>query len=112
VLYFGLHVLISFPLGVGRTTQPLIIATARDLQEPTQATDAELHVLLVYPGVLYGSCCAQYAAAFLRNSFYRGDLLEGVPQLLRASAQPLEDALPILCFIVRGPWVLVRHAVP
>jgi hypothetical protein len=74
VLYFGLHVLISFPPGAGRTTKPLIVATARDLQEPTHATDAELRVLLVYPGVLYGSCCAKYAAAFFkmsRSSFKR-----------------------------------------
>ena len=69
-------------------------------------------MLRLHPGVLHGSCCAKYAAAFLRNSFHRGDFLEGVPQLLRPSAQPLEDALPILCFIVRGPWVLVGHAVP
>jgi hypothetical protein len=24
-------------------------------------------VLLVYPGVLYGSCCAKYAAAFFKG---------------------------------------------
>jgi hypothetical protein len=69
-------------------------------------------MLLGEPGILYGSGGAKYAAAFLRNSFHRGDFLEGVPQLLRPSAQPLADVLPILCCIVRGPWVLVGHAVP
>ena len=68
VLHFGLHLLVGISLGAGWATQPLVIATARDLQEPTQATHAELGVLLVYPGVLYGSCCAKYAAAFFRIS--------------------------------------------
>src|SRR5262249_1625567 len=47
---------------------------ARDLEELTHATHAELGVLLVDPGVLYGSCDAKYAAAFLkmsRSSFKR-----------------------------------------
>src|SRR4029434_3181212 len=68
VFYFGLHLLISVSLSAGRPAEPLVIATARDLQEPTQATDAELRVLLVYPDVLYGSCCAKYAAAFFKIS--------------------------------------------
>ena len=65
----------------------------------------------MHPGVLHGSGCAKSAAAFLRNSFHWGDLLAGVSQLWRASAHPLEDALPILRFIVRGPGVLGGHAI-
>jgi len=64
----GLHGLLSFPLGAGRPTKPLIRAPARDLQEPTHAPDAARRVLLVYPGGLYGSWCAQYAAAFFQLS--------------------------------------------
>jgi hypothetical protein len=111
-LALGLHGRHSFRLGPGRTAPPLVLTPPRDLQELPQATALALGGLLVNPRVLYGRCGAKSAAAFLRNSFHRGDLLESVPQLLRASVQPLEDALPILCFIVRGPWVLVRHAVP
>src|SRR5262249_53897007 len=52
----------------------LVVATARDLQELTHATHLELGELLVHPGVLHGSCCAKYAAAFFkisRSSFKR-----------------------------------------
>src|SRR5919108_1011873 len=72
--YFVLHLLISVRLGTGWTAEPLVVATARDRQELTHATDLKLGVLLVNPRVLYGSCCAKYAAAFFkmsRSSFRR-----------------------------------------
>src|SRR5215510_794001 len=74
VLYFGLHGLISFRPGARRTAVPLVITTPRDLQETTHVTDAELRLLLLYPSVLHGSCCAKDAAAFFtisRSSFKR-----------------------------------------
>ena len=73
-LHFVLQLLISFSLSAGWAVEPLIVATARDLQELTHATHLELRVLLVYPRVLHGSCCAKYAAAFFkisRSSFKR-----------------------------------------
>src|SRR5215471_1025917 len=72
--YCVLHLLIDVPLGIGWAAEPLVVATARDLQELTHATHRELGVLLVHPGVLHGSCCAKYAAAFFkisRSSFKR-----------------------------------------
>src|SRR5262245_38885237 len=73
-LDFVLHLLLDVRLGTGWAAEPLVVATARDLQELTHATDPELGVLLLNPGVLYGSCCAKYAAAFFkmsRSSFRR-----------------------------------------
>ena len=74
MLDFVLQVLLGFRPGARRTAEPRVVATARDFQEPAQATDADLGVLLVHPGVLHGSCCAKYAAAFFsiaRSSFKR-----------------------------------------
>src|SRR5262245_44295436 len=73
-LYFVLHLLLGVCWGPGWAAEPLVVATARDLQELTHATDRERGVLLVHPCVLYGSCCAKYAAAFFkmsRSSFKR-----------------------------------------
>jgi len=64
----GLHLLISVRLGTGGAAEPLVVAAARDLQELTHATYLELGVLLLHPGVLYGSCCAKSAAAFFKMS--------------------------------------------
>ena len=66
VLHCGRHLLVGISRGARWATPPLVIATARDRQELTQATDAERGVLLVDPGVLDGSCGAQDAAAFFR----------------------------------------------
>jgi hypothetical protein len=74
VLHFGLYLLLGIRGGPERAAQPLVGAAARDLQEPTHATHAALRMLLVYPRVLHGSCCAQYAAALFkisRSSFKR-----------------------------------------
>src|SRR5215510_15515416 len=73
-LYFVLHLLISVRLGTGWAAEPLVVATARDFEELTHATHLKLGVQLLHPGVLYGSCCAKYAAAFFkmsRSSFKR-----------------------------------------
>src|SRR5919205_1214741 len=73
-LHFVLHLLIGSGLGAGRAVQPLVITAARDLEQATHATHAKCGALLVYPGVLHGSCCAKYAAAFFkisRSSFKR-----------------------------------------
>src|SRR5262249_21828573 len=73
-LDFVLHLLIDLRLSPGGAAEPLVVATARDLQELTHATHLELGELLVHPGVLHGSCCAKYAAAFFkisRSSFKR-----------------------------------------
>src|SRR5262245_50452376 len=73
-LDFVLHLLIDLRLHPGRAAKPLVVATARDLQELTHATDLKLGLLLLHPRVLYGSCCAKYAAAFFkisRSSFKR-----------------------------------------
>src|SRR5262245_33638 len=74
VLYFVLYLLIGVRSGTGWAAEPLVVATVRDLQELTHATHGELGVLLVHPGVLHGSCCAKYSAAFFkmsRSSFRR-----------------------------------------
>src|SRR4029453_4398988 len=73
-LYFVLHLPLRVCRGPGWAATPLVVATPRDLQELTQATELELGELLMHPGVLYGSCCAKYAAAFFkisRSSFKR-----------------------------------------
>src|SRR6266699_402448 len=67
-LYFVLHLLLDLRLSPGGAAAPLVVATARDLQELTHATHRELGMLLGHPGVLHGSCCAQYAAAFFKIS--------------------------------------------
>src|SRR5262249_3421206 len=54
----------SFRIYVKEAVTSLV--TARDRQERTQAPHLALGVLLVHPGVLYGSCCAQYTAAFFK----------------------------------------------
>ena len=68
----ALHVVLSLLLGsrrgTGRALQPLVITAARAPWPLTHVTHAKLGVLLVYPGVLPGCCCAQYAAAFLKMS--------------------------------------------
>src|SRR5207248_6896527 len=69
-----LPLLSDLRLRPGWTAAPLVVAPARDRQELTQATDLPWGVLLVPPRVLYGSCCAQDAAAFFtlaRSSFKR-----------------------------------------
>src|SRR5207237_7003643 len=68
VLDFVLPLLSDLRLRPGWTAAPLVGATARDLQELTQATDLQFGLLLLHPRVLYGSCCAQYAAAFFKIS--------------------------------------------
>jgi hypothetical protein len=55
---------------------------------------------------------AKKAAAFLRNSFHCGGLHEFVSQLFRASTEAFEETASILLFIIGGPWVLIRHAIP
>jgi hypothetical protein len=69
-----LHLLIALRWRPGWAAAPLVVATARDLQELTQATDLQLGLLLLNPRVLYGSGGAKDAAAFLkisRSSFKR-----------------------------------------
>src|SRR5215471_13839066 len=63
-----LPLLSTVRLGPGWAAEPLVVATARDLQELPQATHLALGVLLVHPGVLDGSWCAKYAAAFCKRS--------------------------------------------
>jgi hypothetical protein len=74
LLDFRLYLPFSVSVGTWRAPTPLVVATARDLQDSTSTTDRKLRVLLLYPGVLHGSCCAKYAAAFFkmsRSSFKR-----------------------------------------
>src|SRR5262249_11712942 len=73
-LYFVLHLLSGVCLSPRWAAAPLVVATTRDCQCPTSTTDGKLPVLLLHPGVLHGSCCAKYAAAFFkisRSSFKR-----------------------------------------
>src|SRR5215475_11699722 len=73
-LYLVLHLLLGGGWGPGWAAEPLVVATARDLQDLTHVINRERSVLLVNPCVLYGSCCAKYAAAFFkmsRSSFKR-----------------------------------------
>jgi hypothetical protein len=74
LLDFRLSLLSGVRLNAGRPAAPLVVTTARALQYPTQTRDGKLRVLLLEPGVLPGSCCAQDAAAFCkisRSSFQR-----------------------------------------
>src|SRR5262245_36123584 len=73
-LYLAVHLLLGVRWEPRWAAEPLVVATARDLQELTHTTDMECGVLLLNPGVLHGSCCAKYAAAFFkisRSSFKR-----------------------------------------
>ena len=97
---FVLERLRSLGLRARWTAQPLIVTTPRDAAQSTQATHAQCGLRLVEPGVLYGSCGAQDAAAFLRNSFHRGALHEFIAECFCPSTEPLEDALTILFFVV------------
>jgi len=62
------HLRIGSRLGPRRATQPLVVATVRDLQELTHATHLARGVLRVEPGVLHGSGGAKDAAACFRRS--------------------------------------------
>src|SRR4029453_13617530 len=79
-LDFVLHLLIDLRLRPGWAAEPLVVATTRDPQELNHATDLQLGLLLLNPRVLYGSCCAKYAAAFFkisRSSFKRAFFFRG-----------------------------------
>src|SRR5262245_62105287 len=68
---FPLRLCLSSCYVISRATP---FAPTHPLQELTHVTDRERGVLLVNPCVLYGSCCAKYAAAFFkmsRSSFKR-----------------------------------------
>jgi hypothetical protein len=64
LLDLRLHLLRGVSWGTGGPAEPLLVATARDLQEPTETTAGKLRVRLSEPRVLHGSGGAQYAAAF------------------------------------------------